>query len=105
MVAAGERWEADDSLRPALEDQLGAGAIVAELATLGYAEGFSPEAAAAAELYDGTGARLSERLHECVSGRELHAKGFGADVDVAAALNASSSVPILVDGAFQRTTH
>jgi 2-phosphosulfolactate phosphatase len=101
VIPAGERWGSDGSLRPALEDQLGAGAILAELAGLGYAERFSPEAQSAVELYDAAGARLAERLYECVSGRELTSRGFGSDVAVAAELNASSAVPLLVDGAFQ----
>lgn len=31
VIAAGERWEDDDSLRPCLEDWVGAGAIVHQL--------------------------------------------------------------------------
>ena len=101
VVAAGERWGYDDSLRPALEDHLGAGAILSALASLGHGDGFSPEAWAAANLFDASVGSLEERLHQCVSGRELSSKGFGNDVDVAADLNASTVVPVIVDGAFQ----
>ncbi|RNI22949.1 2-phosphosulfolactate phosphatase [Flexivirga caeni] len=101
VIAAGERWRFDDSLRPALEDHLGAGAILSALVALGYGDRFSPEAWAAAELFDVNAGRLVERLHDCVGGRELDSLGFGTDVDVAAALNASAVVPVLVDGAFQ----
>ena len=100
VVAAGERWDADDSLRPAIEDLLGAGAVLAALMTLVGGDGFSPEASLAAEASTAGRERLATRLHDCASGRELAAKGFGADVDVAADLNSSSVVPVLVAGAF-----
>ena len=102
VVAAGERWSHDDSLRPALEDHLGAGAILSTLvAALGSGDILSPEAVAAAELFEAGRHDLAERLHDCVGGRELAGKGFGADVDVAADLDVSTVVPVLVDGAFQ----
>ena len=100
LVAAGERWGADGSLRPALEDHLGAGAIVSHLRRLGVAEGASPEAVAAADLFDASRADLRQRLHACVGGRELTGKGFASDVDAAADLDASMTVPVLVEGAF-----
>lgn len=101
IVAAGERWSYDDSLRPALEDHLGAGAILSSLVALGHGEGFSPEAQAAVDLFDASRDRLAERLRNCVGGRELIAKGFGSDVEVAAALDSSTTIPALMDGVFQ----
>ena len=82
VVAAGERWP-DGSLRPAVEDLWGAGAVLAALTARGR-PGFSPEA------------------HACsaAGGQELDAIGFGADVDVAAEVGASPVVPVLRDGAF-----
>lgn len=100
VIAAGERWDEDDSLRPALEDHLGAGAILSALRALGRGSGFSPEAGAAADLYDASAARLGELVHGCVGGRELAGKGFASDVEVAAGLDSSAVVPVLVDGAF-----
>jgi 2-phosphosulfolactate phosphatase len=100
VIAAGERWSYDDSLRPALEDQLGAGAILSALSALGHADSLSPEAGAAAELFDAGVATLSERLRSCVGGRELTSRGFASDVDVAADLNSSRIVPVLTGGAF-----
>jgi 2-phosphosulfolactate phosphatase len=100
VIAAGERWSYDDSLRPALEDHLGAGAILSALSALGHADRLSPEATAAAELFDASVGNLSARLHGCVGGRELTCKGFTSDVDVAADLNSSRIVPVLKDGAF-----
>lgn len=101
VIAAGERWAEDDSLRPALEDHLGSGAILAELAALGFDAEFSPEASMAAEAYRRGAGSLGERMQQCVSGRELALRGFACDVEVAADLNASEVVPVLVDGAFE----
>lgn len=100
VVAAGERWGDDDSLRPALEDHLGAGAILAGLADDGPGRALSPEARAAVDLFEAAREDLSGRLHDCVGGRELVAKGFAADVAVAADLDASTVVPVLTEGAF-----
>ena len=98
VVAAGERWP-DRSLRPAVEDLWGAGAVLAALAARGR-PGFSPEAHAARATYDAIRPDLPVALHACAGGQELDAIGFGADVDVAAEVDASSVVPVLRDGAF-----
>ena len=98
VVAAGERWP-DDSLRPAVEDLWGAGAVLSALAARGR-PGFSPEAHAARATYDAIRPDLPSALHACAGGQELDAIGFGADVDVAAEVGASSVVPVLRDGAF-----
>lgn len=100
IVAAGERWAQDDSLRPALEDQLGAGAILSALAELGCDEAMSPEAAAAVGLFRAGRDRLADWMTDCVSGRELAERDFGPDVAAASALDASAVVPVLVDGWF-----
>lgn len=100
VVAAGERWGYDDSLRPALEDHLGAGAILSGMAALGCGDRMSPEAWAAVELFEAGLGRLDERVRNCVGGRELASKGFESDVDVAANLNASAVVPVLTGGTF-----
>jgi 2-phosphosulfolactate phosphatase len=100
VIAAGERWNQDDSLRPALEDHLGAGAILSTLTQLGHGHSMSPEASAAAELFKAGQERLLERMSNCVGGRELARNGFQSDVDTAAALNSSKVVPVLTDGSF-----
>ncbi|TWP36832.1 2-phosphosulfolactate phosphatase [Leekyejoonella antrihumi] len=100
LIAAGERWGGDGSLRPALEDQLGAGAILSALVSGGHGDRMSPEALAAVGLFESGRGRLREWLRDCAGGRELCARGFRSDVDVAAELNASQTVPVLVDGAF-----
>ncbi|MGH3492186.1 MAG: 2-phosphosulfolactate phosphatase [Sciscionella sp.] len=88
VIAAGERWP-DHSLRPALEDLLGAGAV---LAALGAGMSFSAEATAARATYRSAPHPL-ELLRSCSSARELRESGFGADVDVAADLDACAVVP------------
>lgn len=100
VVPAGERWP-DDTLRPAAEDLWGAGAVLHALVDLGV-EGLSPEARLAAAAYAEVSPRIAEELHACASGIELTERGFGSDVDIAAEIDESPVVPVLVDGAFVR---
>jgi len=89
VIASGERWP-DGSLRPSLEDLLGAGAILA-----GMTGKPSPEARAAIAAFRDAARDLSEVLSQCASGRELIQRGGQADVGYAAQLNASTTVPVL----------
>lgn len=98
VVAAGERWP-DGSLRPAVEDLWGAGAVLAGLARLDPRSP-SPEARAAVAAYDGVRGRLAEELPRCASGLELVEGGFAGDVEVAAAEDVSTVVPVLRDEVF-----
>ncbi len=98
VVAAGERWP-DGTLRPAVEDLWGAGAVVAALVDLG-ATGLSPEARVAEQAFRAVAPRPAEELLACASGRELVDLGFAGDVEVAAEVDASLAVPLLVDDAF-----
>jgi 2-phosphosulfolactate phosphatase len=91
LVPAGERWE-DGSLRPAYEDWIGAGAIGA---LLGGSARLTPEAAAAVSA-----AEQRRPLAEVMSGQELVARGFAADVTDAEDYGADDIVPVLVDGVF-----
>jgi 2-phosphosulfolactate phosphatase len=100
VVAAGERWDRDGSLRPALEDHLGAGAVLSALARLGYLAAMSPEACAALAVFRAAESHLYGWMTQCVSGRELIDRGFGSDVEVAADLDASSTVPVLTGAWF-----
>lgn len=100
VIAAGERWESDDSLRPALEDQLGAGAVLSALLGIVPAADLSPEARAAVALFDALRPDLASVLRTCVSGQELIDRGYADDVEVAAELDGSVVVPLLVDGRF-----
>ncbi|MCA9316383.1 MAG: 2-phosphosulfolactate phosphatase [Planctomycetes bacterium] len=96
VIASGEKWP-DGSLRPALEDHLGAGAILRHLS--GSA---SPEAQAAVALFEGIGDRLPTFLSSCASGRELITRGYARDVELASALDVSTVVPVLRGGMWKR---
>ncbi len=98
VIAAGERWP-DDTLRPAVEDLWGAGAIVAALRDEGWTD-LSPEAETAAVVWDSVAPDVSATLLSCASGRELVDAGWRDDVVIAGEVNASSSVPLLRNGSF-----
>lgn len=101
LIAAGERW-GDEPLRPAVEDLLGAGAILAALDPSGAAGGAccSPEARAARAAFLDVRPRLFEAISACTSGRELIARGWEDDVATSAALDVTSVVAELIDDAF-----
>ncbi len=98
VIPAGELWP-DGSLRPAIEDLLGAGAILSELSGR-----FSPEARIVRDAYLSAVPSLREVIFDSVSGRELHEKGFPQDVEIAVDLNVSESVPFLQDGEYRTYT-
>jgi len=100
VVPAGERWGDDDSLRPALEDELGAGAVVAALLAARPGLEVSPEAGAAAAAYGAVRGALLPTLQRCGSGRELIERGYPEDVEMAADADCTDVVPLLVDGWF-----
>ena len=95
VVACGERWP-DGALRPALEDLVGAGGIVA---ALGRAD-TSAEARAAALLYESLGEARRATLADCASARELVERGFGRDIDLCLDEDASDAAARLVDDRF-----
>jgi 2-phosphosulfolactate phosphatase len=94
VIPAGERWPGG-SLRPSIEDLIGAGAVIEAL-------GFpcSPEAVIAREIFCSVRSRLGELLRGCVSGQELINRGYAQDVEVAIDLNASIAAPLLKNGAY-----
>ena len=97
IIPAGERWKEQQTLRPAFEDLLGAGAIIHALKG-----SRSPEAETAAAVFGACRDNLTSLLHASGSGRELIGRGFEKDVRLAAALDASSSVPVLKGEAYRR---
>jgi 2-phosphosulfolactate phosphatase len=99
LVPAGERWP-DGSMRPAVEDLLGAGAVIDAIVSH-RGTGLTPEASAARAAFREARGELSDRLHSSTSGVELVGNGFAEDVDVAAELDTSDLVPVLVEGTFR----
>ena len=93
VLAAGEQWT-DGSLRPAVEDLLGAGAILSTLHG-----SFSPEATVAAASFSAESVR--SLIEASASGRELLARGFGEDVELSTVHDDSEVVQVLVDGAYR----
>ncbi|HEY3734792.1 MAG TPA: 2-phosphosulfolactate phosphatase [Streptosporangiaceae bacterium] len=96
VIAAGERWPRGE-LRPALEDQLGAGAIIAALTP---DKARTAEAAAAEALWNACRHRASEFLSTCVSGQELTQAGYASDVTLAVEHDVQDTVPLLIGSAF-----
>jgi 2-phosphosulfolactate phosphatase len=97
VVPAGERWT-DGTLRPAIEDLIGAGAIISHLAE---ARTTSPEARLALGAYRAAREVILSTLEGSSSGRELIEHGFGEDVEIAADLDCSDCAPVLRDGAYR----
>jgi 2-phosphosulfolactate phosphatase len=100
VIAAGERWP-NGALRPALEDLLGAGAIIAALSSRASR---SPDAIAAEACWRTCRHRLGVYLRDCSSGQELTAAGYASDVALAAEHDTQSTVPVLIDAAFRSDT-
>lgn len=93
VIACGERWKTsseDGTLRVAVEDYLGAGAILSYL---------QQEKSAEARVCEGAFLHVRDdiehMLWECESGRELREMGFGVDVQHAAQLNVYDSAPVM----------
>jgi 2-phosphosulfolactate phosphatase len=86
VIPAGERW-LDGSLRPALEDWIGAGAILRWLPG-----SRSPEADSAIAIFERHRDRLIDVLGVCGSGRELSGRGHNRDKFIAGELDVSTCV-------------
>lgn len=103
VIAAGERWPGD-SLRPAVEDLWGAGAVIDALVASGGGP-LSPEAGVARAAFRSVGrspaAAMPTALAACASGRELVADGYGEEIAVAAQLDVSRKVPVLTGESFR----
>jgi 2-phosphosulfolactate phosphatase len=93
VVAAGETRDGGD-LRFALEDLLGAGAIIDALASVGI-DYCSPEAAAAAAVFTGLRNATGHLIGASTSGRAVAGKDGRAPIEYAIDENSSDEVPIL----------
>jgi len=99
VLACGERWldsSEEGALRFAIEDYLGAGAVLS-----GLQKSMSPEAEVCRAAYEASRNNLRGVLWECESGRELRLKELGEDVDYCSALNSLEVVPVLEKGGFR----
>nr|WP_253945573.1 2-phosphosulfolactate phosphatase [Nocardioides sp. zg-DK7169] len=101
LIAAGERWP-DRSLRPAVEDLWGAGAVIHGLLERGVVD-VSVEAQVAASAYAAVSGVIPAVLAGCATGRELTARGFSADLDLAC-FTGSRVVPRLLGESFAPET-
>jgi 2-phosphosulfolactate phosphatase len=99
VIAAGEQ-NADGSLRFAVEDLLGAGAIIDALADAGI-DYCSPESAAAAAAFTGLRNATGHLIGASASGRALAELGSRAELDPAIEVNASTIVPVLREFVFR----
>jgi 2-phosphosulfolactate phosphatase len=99
IIAAGEQRD-DDTTRFAVEDLLGAGAIIDALAAEGL-DACSPEAAAAAASFSGLKRATKHLITASASGRELTERGFADDLKLATQLDVSTTVPVLREFAFR----
>lgn len=100
VLACGERWHEpgeDGPLRFAIEDYLGAGAI---LASIPHEK--SPEARLCELAFLGACGELARTIEGCGSGRELIERGYAGDVGHAVRLDIYTSVPIMRDGIIER---
>jgi 2-phosphosulfolactate phosphatase len=99
VVPCGEHWnhvsEGENGLRPAVEDYLGAGAILSKLKG-----SKSPEAQICIGAFQQSEANLSELLWDCGSGRELREFGFEDDVRHCARVDVYQDVPVLQNDHF-----
>jgi 2-phosphosulfolactate phosphatase len=94
VCPAGERWR-DGSIRFAIEDWIGAGAVLR-----GLPGRRSPEAAAAVAAFEQSRNNLQRALSDSASGRELIALGYANDVKLSSEVDVSGTVPRLVGEVF-----
>lgn len=97
VIAAGESTAG--RTRFAVEDQLGAGAIIDALGELGL-DHTSPEAAASCEAFRGLRGAVRHLMTASGSGQELLEAGGRDEALAAAQLDATDAVPVLRDGVF-----
>jgi 2-phosphosulfolactate phosphatase len=95
LIPAGERWP-DGSLRPAIEDLLGSGAIIHFLGMP-----CSAEAQLAVNAYRASRDQITSLISNSMSAKELTDRGFPGDLEIALQQNASTCAPVLRDGCYR----
>lgn len=90
VIACGEKWTGGE-MRPALEDYIGAGAIIASLNGIKSPEAQMAQAAFHAAAHAG----LADVLEKCSSGYELRERGFQDDVSLCVQLDVSDTACVL----------
>jgi 2-phosphosulfolactate phosphatase len=98
IIAAGDRG--DHGTRVAVEDLLGAGAVIDALAAIGL-DACSPEAAVASAAFASLRRATKHLVTASASGRELAERGFADDIRLAAQTDVSTTVPVLREFAFR----
>jgi phosphosulfolactate phosphohydrolase-like enzyme len=98
LIAAGEP-RSDGSLRFALEDLLGCGAIIESLAEVGI-DYYSPEAAAAAAAFTGLRSATRHLIAATESGRAMIVAGRASELETALELDSTTEIPILREFGF-----
>ena len=97
VLACGERWRDTGRLRFALEDYLGAGAILSRLhADAGC--NCSADAELCARAFEAAAPDLERLIRECPSGRELQELSKGDDVRHSARLDLYDVAVVMRDG-------
>lgn len=101
VIPAGEKWQehfaSNGTIRFAIEDFIGAGAIIS------YLKGsLSPESRFALAAFESGRENLLEEIKNCSSGKELIERGFEEDVNLVCEMNVSDCVPVLIEGAYRR---
>lgn len=96
VIACGERWRDDNEdgdLRFAIEDYLGAGAVLSAIP-----QERSPEASVCVAAFEGARTQVAALLWDSASGRELRAMGLEREVVDCGRLDVYGAVPVLRDG-------
>ncbi len=93
-IPAGERWQ-NGSIRFAIEDYLGAGALISVLNGELSAESF-----AAKKYFEAFESELKDVIINSYSGKELIEKGFSEDLEIALDMFSGNSIPVLKEKCF-----
>lgn len=100
VIASGEE-RSDGSIRFAVEDLLGAGAMIDALAAAGI-DYCSPEAAVASAAFIALKGATGHLISASTSGQELITRGFRSDIELASEIDVSGAVPVLREVSFRR---